>query len=468
MGVTTRARSAERREASPRARMIGWALWDWGCSGFHSVITTFVFSVYVAKMVAPQHGSRSGAEWVSLSMTIAGFVIALTAPVIGQRADRAGRRMRNLAIFTAITVLDMLAMFFVKADARFLFLGLFLLGFGNIISEFAGVSYHSMLKLVSTPKNVGRVSGFGWSLGYFGGIVLLSISYFLFIKPEHPFFESWSADPGMPYRLVAVMCALWLAIFGTPMFFTVREQPASNPGPQIGIGESYRLLGRDLVRLWRTERNAVWFLGASALYRDGLAAIFTFGAILASTVYGLTAADVLVFGIAANVVAAVGAVVAGIIEDRTGPKAIVLTSLVALVATAFALLFVHGPKMFWIFGLILCLWVGPAQSASRTYLTRLAPAGKEQELFGLYTTTGRAVSFLAPLLFSIFAAIGGDRTGIIGIALVLLMGLVALAFVGKPRHHGVGALAPASEGPGDLEAQLNIPAPLEQSGDEWR
>lgn len=461
MGVTPAAdRGARVDENAPGwGRVISWGLWDWGASGFHAVITTFVFSVYVAAMVAPKDSSRSGAQWVSLSMTVAGFVIAITAPVIGQRADRAGRRMRNLAIFTALTVLDMVLMFLVKADPAYLLLGLVLLGAGNVFSEFAGVSYHSMLKLVSTPRTVGRVSGIGWSLGYFGGIVLLALSYFVFIKPDVPFFGV-SADPGLPYRMVALLCAAWFAVFAVPMFVAVRDPArAAAPAP-VTVAESYRILGRDLRGLWRTQRNAVWFLGASALYRDGLAAIFTFGAILATSVYGLSSSDVLVFGIAANVVAALGAVTAGIVEDRVGPKAIITTSLVALVVTALVLLFVRGPGMFWLFGLILCLWVGPAQSSSRTYLTRLAPHGREQELFGLYTTTGRAVSFLAPALFGVFAAWGGDRVGIIGIALVLLAGLVALLFVRRPRAHGVGSLEPAT----DAESS----GAMEQSAPGWR
>ena len=440
-------------------RVISWGLWDWGASGFHAVITTFVFSVYVAEMVAPKNSSRSGAEWVSLSMTVAGLIIAVTAPVIGQRADRAGRRMRNLAIFTALTVLDMVLMFLVKADPGYLLLGLVLLGAGNVFSEFAGVSYHSMLKLVSTPRTVGRVSGIGWSLGYFGGIVLLALSYFVFIKPDVPFFGV-SSDPGLPYRMVALLCAGWFAVFGLPMFVAVRDPARASVAPAVSVAESYRILGRDLRRLWRTQRTSVWFLGASALYRDGLAAIFTFGAILATSVYGLSSSDVLVFGIAANVVAALGAVTAGIVEDRVGPKAIIVTSLVALVSTSVVLLFVSGATLFWVFGLILCLWVGPAQSSSRTYLTRLAPHGREQELFGLYTTTGRAVSFLAPALFGLFAALGGDRVGIIGIAVVLLAGLVALLFVRRPDSHGVGRLEPL---PG---AEPRIA--MEQSAPGWR
>lgn len=452
--------AAEDADRAPGwGRVISWGLWDWGASGFHAVITTFVFSVYVAAMVAPKDSSRSGAQWVSLSMTVAGFIIAVSAPVIGQRADRAGRRMRNLAIFTALTVLDMVLMFLVKADPGYLLLGLVLLGAGNVFSEFAGVSYHSMLKLVSTPRTVGRVSGIGWSLGYFGGIVLLALSYFVFIKPAVPFFGV-SSDPGLPYRMVALLCAAWFAVFGLPMFFAVRDPARGAAVPAVSVAESYRILGRDLRRLWRTQRNTVWFLGASALYRDGLAAIFTFGAILATSVYGLTPSDVLIFGIGANVAAALGAVTAGVLEDRVGPKAIIITSLVALVGTATVLLFVSGATMFWIFGLILSVWVGPAQSSSRTYLTRLAPHGREQELFGLYTTTGRAVSFLAPALFGVFAAFGGDRIGIIGIAVVLLAGLVALLAVRRPHEHGVGSLEPAAGSPAGV--------PMEQSAPGWR
>ena len=177
----------------------------------------------------------------------------------------------------------------------------------------------------------------------------------------------------------------------------------------------------------------VWFLLASALYRDGLVAIFSFGAVLAVSVYGLSASDVVIFGVAANVVAAVGAFVGGIVEDRIGPKTIILVSLGGLVVSAIVLLFASGSTMFWIFGFALCLWVGPAQSSSRSFVVRLARPGQEGQLFGLYATTGRAVSFLAPGLFALFCgAFASDRMGIIGIAVVLLGGGVCMAFVRAP------------------------------------
>jgi UMF1 family MFS transporter len=144
---------------------------------------------------------------------------------------------------------------------------------------------------------------------------------------------------------------------------------------------------------------------------------------------------VLIFGVVANVVAALGAVVMGLVEDRIGPKKVILISLVGLISTSTILLFARGVTMFWIFGLILCLWVGPAQSSSRAFLARLAPVGREGQMFGLYATTGRAASFLAPGLFALFSGLFSDRAGIVGIASVLLAGGLVLWFVKPPPSH---------------------------------
>jgi UMF1 family MFS transporter len=147
---------------------------------------------------------------------------------------------------------------------------------------------------------------------------------------------------------------------------------------------------------------------------------------------------VLIFGVVANVVAALGALALGVVEDRVGPKLVILVSLGGLLVSCTVLLFATGTTMFWIFGLLLCLWVGPAQSSSRSFLARVAPTGREGEMFGLYATTGRAASFLAPGLFALFSGLFSDRVGILGIALVLLAGALALAGVAPPTRSGGG------------------------------
>ena len=122
----------------------------------------------------------------------------------------------------------------------------------------------------------------------------------------------------------------------------------------------------------------------------------------------------------------------GAVEDRIGPKKVIMISLVGLITTSIILLFVHGTTMFWIFGLILTLWVGPAQSSSRAFMARLAPVGREGEMFGLYATTGRAASFLAPALLALFSGLFSDRIGIVAIVLILLAGALALSRVSSP------------------------------------
>lgn len=417
-----------------RGQVFAWGLWDWGSAAFNAVILTFVFSVYLTGTVGDDlPGPVSANSWLGYSIGAAGLLIALMAPVIGQRADAAGRRKLSVGIWTALTIASMAGLFLVEDDYRFLWLGLLLLGLGSIFFELASVSYNAMLCQVSTPATIGRVSGFGWAMGYFGGIVLLLVVYLGFIAGDGGVLGV-PTEAGFNIRVVALVAAAWFLVFAIPMLLRVPEPPARpDAQPRLGVVGSYRALFADLRDLYRTAPHTLYFLGASALFRDGLAAIFTFGAVLAVTVYGIDAGDVLVFGVVANVASAIGALVAGRIDDRVGPKAVVVGSLAGMLLAGAVLLFVSGPTMFWIFGLFLTLFVGPAQSSSRTYLARLAPAGREGQLFGLYATTGRAVSFLAPTLVGLFTQLfGSDRAGIVGILLVLSLGLLALWPVRPP------------------------------------
>ncbi|MEU2254052.1 MFS transporter [Nocardia xishanensis] len=426
-------------DAAGRGQIAAWGLWDWGSSAFHAVILTFVFSVYLTDTVGDDlPGGISASAWLGWSLGLAGLVVALTAPVSGQWFDAAAKRKRSLGVLTALNVLAMTGMFFVHDDYHDLWLGLALLAFGSAAFELANVPYNAMLRQVSTPETVGRVSGFGWAMGYFGGIFLLLICYFGFIsgKGDNRGLLGIPTDDGLNIRLVTVLAAVWFAGFALPVLFSVPELPrtAADPGAaSAGFFGSYRVLWRDLRELWVVDRRTVWFLLASAVFRDGLAGVFTFGAVLAVRVYGIEDSDVLLFGVAANVVAALGAIVAGRFDDRVGPKAVIVASLAAMLVCGLALLVVSGPLMFWVFGLLLTIFVGPAQASARSFLVRLAPPGREGQLFGLYTTTGRAVSFLAPGLFGLFVwAFDADRAGIVGLIVVLAAGLAVLLPVRPP------------------------------------
>jgi len=418
-----------------RRTVTAWAFWDFGSAAFNAVLVTFIFSVYLTDSVGDSlTGSITASTWYGIAMAVGGLVIAVTAPVVGRRADARGQRLRAVRTWTIVTVALMAVLVAVGNDApAFFWLGVTVMAVASVTFQFAEVGYFAMLNQVSTEKTVGRVSGFGWAMGYFGGIILLLICYVGFIAGDGDSrgLLGITTDNGWNVRLVALIAAVWFAAASVPLFRRMPEI-SSDGTADASWKASYQALFRDLRTLWRTDRRSVWFLVASAVFRDGLAGVFTFGAILAVSVYGLTDADVLIFGVGANVVAAIGALVAGRLDDRVGPVPVIAVSLVLMVADALILFIVDGPAMFWIFGLVLCLFVGPAQSASRSYLSRMCPPGREGEMFGLYATTGRAVSWLAPAAFALFTGIAGnDRAGILGIGLVLLIGVALLLRLAK-------------------------------------
>ncbi|GAA4655616.1 MFS transporter [Arthrobacter cryoconiti] len=415
------------------AQIIAWSAWDWGGAAFNAVMTTFIFTALY--LTGDDFGGADHATTVlAFAMSISGLVIALLAPVAGQRSDHSGRRKLWLGVNTLIVAVLTGACFFVQPHESYLLFGAMLIAAGHVFFEIAGVNYNAMLLQISNKHTIGKISGFGWAAGYLGGIVALLIVYFALIKPDVGIFGITSAD-GMTYRAVAVFSALWIIAFSIPVLLAIPETKPDPAKAKIGFFASYGELFRTVVHLGRTSPHTLYFLISSAIFRDGLAAIFTFGAVLAVGSFGFKTGDVLIFAIAGNVVAAVGALSAGFFDDKFGPKAVIVTSLCGLLASGGALLFLDGKNAFWIFGLTLCLFVGPAQSSARTFMGRLAPEGQEGELFGLYATTGRAVSFLAPQLFALSIIIfGAQRWGIIGILVVLALGLALLIPVKAPPH----------------------------------
>ena len=421
----------------PRRQVIAWASWDWGSAAFNAVVTTFVFTVYLTSTKG-FGGVDFVSPWLGFALGIAGVLVAVTAPITGQKADGAGRRKFWLAIETGIVVLCVAALYFVEPTQQFLWLGLVLLGVGTLFYEIAAVNYNAMLVQVSTPKTIGRVSGLGWASGYFGGIILLLILYFGFIHPDVGLFGVTSAN-GQSVRVSMLLAAIWFAVFAVPVLLAVPEYraPAAVARSKVSVFGAYRRLGSDIAALWRESRHTVFFLLASAVFRDGLTGVFTFGGVLAAGTFGFSAGEVIIFAIAANVVAGLSTVVVGTLDDRIGPKPVIVAALIGLIISGLAVLVLHGggQTVFWIFGLLLSMFVGPAQSASRTFLTRIAPAGREGEVFGLYATTGRAATFLAPTLWGIFIVIfGAQYWGILGIILVLVVGLALIIPVTAPPH----------------------------------
>ena len=431
-----------------RRPILAWAAWDWGSAAFNSVVTTFVFTVWLTSKTFVEPGQAVKAtialhsEWLGTAMTVSGICVALLAPALGALADASGRRKPWLAWNTLVTVLAMAGMVLVRPTpghlAGAVVLGVTLLAIGTVFYELASVAYNALLLRITTPGNLGRVSGLGWGSGYVGGIVLLLVLFVGFINPDVGWFGVTSAG-GWNIRAAIALAAGWMAVFAVPVLLAVTEHPERDPQAITPLG-AYAKLGRDVARLWRSRRSMLGYLVASAVYRDGLTGVFTFGAVLASGTFGFTASQVIVFAIAANVVAGVFTIAAGWLDDRFGPRRMIIVSLVVLVASATALLVLHarGKTVFWVAALVLSACVGPAQSASRGLLARMADEGREAESFGLYATTGRVATFLAPAAWTLAIRWGHDQYwGILGIVAVLFVGLVLFVAVRFPTGRRV-------------------------------
>ena len=467
---TTQAGSRTRLLSWP---VIAWGLWDWGSAAFNAVITTFVFTVYlVSDSFGPKADNESA---LSIGLAVAGLFIALLAPVTGQRSDRGGRTVFWLGGYTAVVVVVSAFLFLVRPEPGYLWLGIVLLGVGNIFFELASVNYNAILNHLASKDRIGAVSGLGWGMGYLGGIVLLLILYVALVGPSP--LISFPAGTGMGVRVAMLVSAVWFGLSALPVLINrsrrlgrtgaeasddeVSEGMASaEPGrdragmeaePEDAASHnaehkeslltSYKLLWRTLLQLHHFQPRLLWFLLAAAVFRDGLAGVFTYGGIIAQNTFGFSSGDVIIFAIVANIVAGIATIGAGRLDDRFGPRNVIMASLIILVVAGLLVFFLHtaGTVAFWILGLLLSACVGPAQSAARSFLARLIPEGQEGEIFGLYATTGRAVSFMAPMMYGVFIYLGtrvvgpgANYWGILGIVTVLATGLLLMLRVGDP------------------------------------
>jgi UMF1 family MFS transporter len=413
-----------------------WALWDWASQAFPTVVTSFIFGRYItSEFFAPagyslEEAGQYTAFWLGISGVFAGVLIALIAPIVGRRADTSGRKKFWLMINTYLFAATIGLMFFVAPSSDFFVFGLVLLAAGGIFFEFATVNYNSMLNEVARPHERGKISQFGWGLGYIGGIILLVMALWIIQFGGAELLGIPDTD-ALSVRVVMVISMFWVIIFSIPLMLKVPEAKPIAGTENEGVLLAYKKLIRSLITMRKENPNLLKFLIASAVYRDGLNGVFAYGAVLGGIAFGLDLTEIIMFGIAANVVAGIGAFVGSFFEDRVGSRKIIFVSLVGVIVGGFGVFVFEsaGTIAFFGFGLFLCTFVGPAQAASRTMMSRLSADDKQGEAFGLYATTGRAVSFLAPAAWAIFVGLFSPIYGILGLMLILVVGLLLLISV---------------------------------------
>jgi UMF1 family MFS transporter len=422
-------------QPATRSQIAAWALWDCGATGLNAIAVTFTFSVYLTSSVGGDDADVSAASWLGYAMAIAGVVVAFFAPIAGVWADDPGRRRFMLFVFSGACTALTAAMALIRDDPAYLLPGLVLLALTAACCDLAAVPYNAMLRQLTTPQTVGRVSGLGSAAGFIGTVVLLLVVFLGFVDDDGGStygLLGLPGDDGQHVRAAMLLTAAWFALFALPVLLKVPNPPTSPdvPRQRLGLITAWRQLWTEIKVEWRRDPQLIYYLVASAVFRDGLTGVFAFGAVLGVSVYGVSEGDVMMFGAAACVIAAVGSVVGGRVDDRVGSKPVIVVSLAAIIGVGAVMIGLSGQLAFFVCGLLMCFFVGPAQASARTLVVRMTPEGREGMAFGLFMTTGRAASFLSPLMFATFIGLfGADRAGIVGLGVVLIVGLVAMLFV---------------------------------------
>ncbi|NKB49947.1 MAG: MFS transporter [Alphaproteobacteria bacterium] len=418
--VSSPARAFERRP------VFSWCLFDWANSPFPAIILTFVIPAYFAQAVVGDAATATS-QWAFMTGAAA-LVIAFVSPILGSIADQGGHRKPWLVVFTVILAVGSALLWFVEPDAANAVLLLWLVGISVVAFEIGMVFYNALLPTLVPVSHVGRVSGWAWGLGYFGGLVAMILVLFAFLKSDPPLL-GLDKDAAEHVRIVGPVVAVWLAVFCLPLFLWTPDPVGRGLPATAAIREGLAVLGRTLRALPRHGQLAR-FLLARMIFTDGLNTLFAFGGIYAAGTFGMSVEQVLMFGLVLNATAGAGAFAFGWIDDRIGAKPTILIGLVAITALGVPLLLVETTLWFWILGSALGIFIGPVQSASRSMMARMTPPGMESEMFGLFALSGKATAFVGPWLVGLIAfSYGSQRIALATVIPFLVIGGLLLLTV---------------------------------------
>ena len=425
----------EEGQKASRIGLFGWCLYDWANSAFPAVITTFVFAAYFTKAIATDEITGTS-QW-GYAISLSALAVAVLGPFLGAIADHGGRRKPWIGAFTVLCIAASALLWLARPDAGFVMLALVLVGIGNFAFEMGMVFYNAMLPGLAPKGRMGRLSGWGWGLGYAGGLACLVLALVALVEAEVPLF-GLDKDEAEHLRATGPLVAVWMAVFAVPFFLWTPDRKGSlSPGGGSAL-EAVRRGTRTLIETLRRIREyaSIWrYLLARMIYTDGLNTLFAFGGIYAVGTFGMDFSELILFGIGMNVTAGVGAAVFAWIDDWVGPKRVIQISVTMLGVLGAALIVVESKAMFWAFALPLGVFVGPAQAASRSLMAHLAPAELRTEMFGLYALSGKATAFMGPALLAwMTAAFESQRAGMATILVFFAVGLALLTTVPDIRR----------------------------------
>ena len=410
--------------------VFAWCLFDWANSAFATVIVTFVFSVYFARGIVGDEVAGS-AQW-GYALAFSGILIALLSPPLGAIADDYGARKKFLTFFSLLCVIPTALLWFAVPDPSFgnVLMVLTLVVIANVGFELALVFANAMLPHIAPPSMLGRISGWAWGMGYLGGLLclVLSLTGLLGLGDIKPFL-SLPQGHSEHIRATGPLTALWFLIFMIPLLLFTDDIGHTGMSMKTAIRKGFADLAHT-IRHVRHYKNLATFLVASMIYRDGLNTLFAVGGLYAAGTLGMSFQDILIFAIGLNVTAGIGAASFAWLDDGIGSKRTIMIALAGLIVTGIGVVMVEDKNIFIGLALVLGIFLGPVQSASRTMAARLAPPDRINQTYGFYGLTGKCISFLGPLAFAMATqAFDSQRAGIATILLFWVAGMLILSRV---------------------------------------
>ncbi|HEX7358788.1 MAG TPA: MFS transporter [Ignavibacteriaceae bacterium] len=391
-----------------------WTLFDFANTSFSIVVVTFLYAVYFKKVVA--QGQPVGDLYWSLGTSIAMIITAIISPILGAIADYSTGKKRFLLFFTLLCIAATSSLYFIGSGD--IFLGVFIFILANVGFEAGLVFYDSFLPEITEPKNYGRVSGYGFAMGYLGSLATLAIIY--------PFIQAEMIKESFP------VSALFFLLFALPIFIYLKDNRK-----KVAEHESYFTIG--VSRVWNTlshlknYKNLATFLLAYFFYIEGVNTIIFFSGNYASTTLGFSETELLIFFLTVQTTAIAGSVVLGIIADSIGQKKTIIITLVMWLLTVLIAYLVQDKTGFYVVGLIAGAAMGSSQSTSRSMMSKLTPPEKKTEFFGFYSFFGKSSAVVGPLVFGLVSFLSGDqRMAIISIGFFFVVGLLILIQVKDP------------------------------------
>jgi len=427
---------------STRRERWAWYLYDFGNSAYAAVVLLAVYSAYFKGTVV---GGAEGSRLWGIAVGIAMLVVAVTSPVLGTLADFSGAKKRFLFFFTSLNVLFCGMLFFVQKGDWVTGMIFFILA--EIGYRSAQVFYNALLPEIADSGDMSRVSGNGWAIGSFGGIIcLLIVLVPIVLTGSNP----------LVVRLSLVFTGVFFTVSSLPLFLWLRERaaPQALPADESYLTLALKRLG-ETFKAARSLKEFIKFMVAFLIYNDGILMTLNFAAILGAVLFGMEQQELIIFMIIVQLTSVAGAYLVGLLASDFGGKKALAGSLLLMLVPVVWLIFSHSRLEFYVIGGLAGFALTGVQSVSRTMVGMLSPPEKSAEFYGFFAVTGRTSSFIGPTIFGLVAAEAtewyartrqlaplaaeqaGHRLALVSIVVFLLAGFVLLLLVNE--EHGRAA-----------------------------